>query len=159
MKKSKLLSIFLVAIMIVTLLPVSSLLGSNAGTVQAATSHTQDEAINWVKSKIGKTVDYDGAYGGQCADLIFAYYNYLGVKPVMGNGADFATNKLPSGWTRYSADKCKPQKGDILVWTGGTSNYGHVAIYESDDGLSFNDNWPSFSCLYEQTFPIHQYII
>lgn len=35
-----------------------------------ATSKTSDEAINWVKSQVGNSVDADGAYGVQCVDLI-----------------------------------------------------------------------------------------
>ena len=44
-----------------------------------ATSKTSDEAINWVKSQVGNSIDADGAYGAQCVDLIRAYYNFLGV--------------------------------------------------------------------------------
>ncbi len=29
-----------------------------------------DEAINWVKSQVGNSIDADGAYGAQCVDLI-----------------------------------------------------------------------------------------
>lgn len=42
-----------------------------------ATSKTSDEAINWVKSQVGNSIDADGAYGAQCVDLIRAYYNFL----------------------------------------------------------------------------------
>ena len=41
-----------------------------------ATSKTSDEAINWVKSQVGNSIDADGAYGAQCVDLIRAYYNF-----------------------------------------------------------------------------------
>lgn len=33
-----------------------------------------DDAINWVKSQVGKGLDYDGVYGNQCVDLICYYY-------------------------------------------------------------------------------------
>ena len=96
-----------------------------------ATDKTADDAISWVKSQIGKSIDYDGAYGAQCVDLILAYYNYLGVPTSSGNGKDYATNTLPSGWTRIAG--AVPQKGDILVYGASDSNpYGHVAIYESE---------------------------
>ena len=58
-----------------------------------ATSKTSDEAINWVKSQVGNSIDADGAYGAQCVDLIRAYYNFLGVAQVRGNGCDYATDK------------------------------------------------------------------
>ena len=100
-----------------------------------ATSKTQSEAINWVKSKVNQAIDADGVYGAQCVDLIRAYYNYLGVEQVAGNGCDYATNTLPSGWQRIQG--AQPQKGDILVYTGG---YGHVAIYESDY-ITYHQNY------------------
>lgn len=57
-----------------------------ASTSAKATSKTSDEAIAWVKSQCGKSIDYDDVYGAQCVDLIKAYYAYLGVSPVTGNG-------------------------------------------------------------------------
>ena len=96
-----------------------------------ATSRTPDDAISWLYSVSGQAIDWDGVYGAQCVDLIKAYYNYLGVSPVTGNGKDYATNALPSGWTRVQGGT--PQKGDILVYGASSSNqYGHVAIYESE---------------------------
>ena len=96
-----------------------------------ATNKTQTDALNWVKSQVGKTLDYDGAYGGQCVDFIMFYYTFLGVNAVGGNGCDYAWNSLPSGWTRVQGGT--PQPGDILVYSGTSAYpYGHVAIYESD---------------------------
>ena len=120
--KKRLLSLFLTLILMVGYLPLAA----------SATSRTADEAIAWAKSKVGQSIDYDGAYGAQCVDLILAYYNYLGVSTVSGNGKDYAWNALPSGWTRVEGGA--PQKGDILVYSGTSDNgyYGHVAIYESD---------------------------
>ena len=112
----------------------------NCNYVYAYTAHTSNEAIDWLKSQVGKSIDYDGSYGAQCVDLILAYYNYLGVNTVRGNGKDYATNELPSGWTRY--ENGIPKKGDILVYTNGS--YGHVGIYESDSSSyhqNFNHNY------------------
>lgn len=96
-----------------------------------ATGRTADEAIAWAQSMVGKSIDVDGYYGAQCVDLIMAYYDYLEGYHVSGNGCDYATNALPSGWQRIP--NARPQKGDILVYTGTSANpYGHVAIYESD---------------------------
>ena len=93
-----------------------------------ATSKTADEAIEWVKSQVGKSIDYDGAYGAQCVDLILAYYNYLGAPTSTGNACDYTWNTLPDGWQRLEG--VEPQKGDILVYTD--SSYGHVGLYESE---------------------------
>ena len=73
--------------------------------------HTQAEAIDWVQNQVGKSIDYDGAYGVQCVDLAKAYYAYLGVDAVSGNGSDYTYNTLPSGWTRIQG--AQPQTGDI----------------------------------------------
>ena len=96
------------------------LLGTSKSSAMSA-----DEAIDWVKGQCGQTI-----YGGECVGLIQAYYDHLGLNRdgVYGNACDYATNKVPDGCTRLQG--VQPQKGDILVYTGGT--YGHVAIYESD---------------------------
>ncbi len=120
------------------LLLIIILLSSNY--VYAYTAYTSTQSIDWVKSQVGKSIDYDGYYGAQCVDLILAYYNYLGVKTARGNGKDYATNELPLGWNRY--ENGIPQKGDILVYTNG--EYGHVGIYESDSSSyhqNFNHNY------------------
>lgn len=103
------------------------------------------EGLAWVKSRVGTKVDPDGSYGAQCVDLIMAYYQYLGENWVLGNGCDYATNKLPSGWVRIKDGK--PQPGDIIIYGAYAGNqYGHVAIYESD------------TITYHQNFTGHQYI-
>jgi uncharacterized repeat protein (TIGR02543 family) len=106
----------------------------------AASAATQQEAVNWAKSQIGKSIDYDNAYGAQCVDLTKAYYHYLGVGAVLGNGVDYARNALPSGWQRiqyYSGFVAQP--GDIAVWTWNAlaGNYGHVGIIINADSNGF----------------------
>ena len=96
-----------------------------------AIDKSASQGVSWVQKQVGKSIDYDGAYGAQCVDLVKAYYAYLGVSPVRGNGVDYTGNSLPAGWERVKGGK--PQPGDILVYSGNGSNpYGHVGIYESD---------------------------
>ena len=91
--KKQVLSLLLVMLMVVSLVPMSALAATNG--------HTANEAIGWVQSQVGKALDYDGVYGAQCVDLIKYYYDYLGCASyARGNGSDYATNALPSGWTR-----------------------------------------------------------
>ncbi len=111
---------------------------------EAYVAHSQTEAVSWAKSKVGTKV---GA--GQCVSLITAYYSYLGVSSVSGDGCDYATNSLPSGWTRikyYSGFVAQP--GDIAVWTWNkwAGNYGHVGIVGSADssGFTFYDQGASY---------------
>mgnify|MGYP004506804831 CR=1 FL=1 len=122
--KKRVLSLLLVLLMVVSLVPISASAATNG--------HTAQEALAWVRSQLGKSLDYDGVYGAQCVDLIKYYYDYLGCASyARGNGADYASNTLPSGWARYKG--AQPQPGDILVYGASSSNpYGHVAIYEAD---------------------------
>jgi fibronectin type 3 domain-containing protein len=102
-------------------------------TANASTNgHTAQEALAWTRAQLGKSLDYDGVYGAQCVDLIKYYYEFLGCASyARGNGCDYATNALPSGWARYQG--AQPQPGDILVYSATSEYpYGHVAIYEAD---------------------------
>lgn len=122
--KKNLLKLLVIAVVLMAIFALQAIFSNKT---LAYTAHTADEAINWAKSQVNKGLDYDGAYGCQCVDLIMFYYQYLGVSPVSGNGCDYSWNALPAGWQRLQG--VQPQKGDILVYTNG---YGHVAIYESD---------------------------
>lgn len=104
-----------------------------------------DDAIDWVKNQVGTFIDVDGAYGAQCVDLIKAYYIFLGQSQPFGNGADYAVNALPEGWTRIQG--AVPEKGDVLVYAASIDHpYGHVGIYESD------------FVTYHQNFGIQKYV-
>ena len=96
----------------------------------SATNKTRDEALNWIRSQVGQQKG-----DGQCVALIKAYYEYLGVSAVSGNGADYSWNTVPAGWQRIAG--AQPQPGDILVYTGG---YGHVAIYEANS-ITYHQNY------------------
>lgn len=105
----------------------------------AYTAHSQSEAVSWANSQVSKSLDYDGVYGAQCVDLIKYYYKYLGVNPVTGNGSDYASNSLPSGWSRikyYSGFVA--QAGDIAVWSYLSSSAGHVGIVTSANSSGMN---------------------
>ena len=106
----------------------------------ASFDKTADDAVNWVVKQHTEGVGYeydgytgeyvDGSWvyiGPQCVDLIVGYMDYISGTHTRGNGKDYATNYLPSGYSR--TEKGIPQKGDILVWT--TGQFGHVAIVTS----------------------------
>ena len=119
---------------------------------QASTGgHSADDAINWVRSQVGKGLDYDGAYGNQCVDLICYYYKYLGQTSPGGNAIDYTSNKLPSGWSRIQG--AQPQKGDILVYSGG--EFGHVAIY-ANDYESYHQNFNKHKYIEKITYKYNQ---
>ena len=120
---------------------------------------SQAYALQWVQARVDEAwaVDYDGVFGCQCVDLIKAYYDYLGVGAVTGNGRDYVDNYLPDGmnrYTYYAGTSLEP--GDVAVWTG--SGNGHVAIVTYSDqngfqcaeinyaGQSFcTSNWRNYS--------------
>lgn len=133
MKTSKrVLSLLLTIVMILSIVPLATVQSS-------AASITKGQAVTWANAQIGKSLDQDGVYGAQCVDLIRYYYSYLGVSPVSGNGCDYATNALPTGWTRIQYyNGFVPQPGDIAVWTYASSAYGHVAIVTSADSSKMN---------------------
>lgn len=127
---------------IVMLLSITTGLNFSA---QAA-SHTQAEAVSWAKSKVDKALDYDGKYGAQCVDLIYYYYQYLGVPISWESAEGFRWNNLPSGWQRIKySNGFVAQPGDIAVWkvnhdcgTFSTDGSGHIGIIVSADKSGFN---------------------
>ncbi|MBQ4630630.1 MAG: CHAP domain-containing protein [Clostridia bacterium] len=90
----------------------------------------------FVKTYLGKAVDFDKAAGKQCVDLIklylkdcfninagawgnaHAYYDYYSARPALK--ANFIRIK--------NSRKFVPMKGDICVWSKKMNKYGHVAI-------------------------------
>ena len=86
--------------------------------VQAADNDSASAAVDWARSKIGQSIDYDGVYGAQCVDLAYAYVAYLGHSELIsGDAIDFAYKTLPSGWSYQSS----PQAGDIVIWDKGVN--------------------------------------
>ena len=97
---------------------------------------SQSQALSWLHNAVGVSIDFDGAYGAQCVDLLKAYYDYLGVGAQHGNAQDYRSNFLPEGWQRIEG--ADPLPGDILIYIGGT--YSHVAVYESEYS-TYHQNW------------------
>jgi len=105
---------------------------------------SQSDAKTWATSQIDKSIG-----GGECVDLIKAYYAYLGQATPFGNAYEYFTNKLPSGWQTYpKTSDFIPQPGDIGVWDANlpySNGNGHVAIIISANLTGFSSidqNWP-----------------
>ena len=160
--KKRGLSILLALCMVLALLPA---LGTQANA--ATGGHTRAEAVAWAQSQNGATLDYDGVYGAQCVDLIKYYYAYLGDNAgyARGNANEYASNTLPSGWTRVYGDY---QPGDVAVFKTnyndyndngslimGTGSLGHVSIITEVNGgwfTSMNQNHAGHSYCESKTF-------
>lgn len=133
--KKRFLSVVLCLCMVVGMVPAI------ITTVQASTNgHTRDEAVSWARSKIGTADDFDGNYGAQCVDLIYAYYTYLGQRHPGGHAYYYMSNALPSGWTRYTNGQTTPQPGDVVVYNAYEYNAawtGHVGIVVESNSQNY----------------------
>lgn len=102
----------------------------------------------------GKSIDYDGAYGVQCTDLIKLYVEKVfGVSAgsaSWGNAKYYYTNtpaKLKNITTKIAnTASFVPKKGDIMVWNGNVGGgAGHVAICTGEGTTSYfysyDQNW------------------
>ena len=97
----------------------------------------------WINSVNGKTIDMDGAYGGQCWDLWSSYArNVYGIpaadtNTVDGYAASVYTARydrsraLQNAFTKESANYT-PTYGDVAFWK--RSGMNHVAIVVRDNG-------------------------
>ena len=94
------------------------------------------EVENWYKPLLGKVIDADGAYPGQCVDLIHRFGQDLhGHGSTWGNGDALADNLIKNrGYARVSVSSTW-QIGDVVSkWTGWYG--GHVFIVLEDLGAS-----------------------
>lgn len=97
----------------------------------------------WINSVNGKTIDMDGAYGGQCWDLWSSYARNVYSIPaadtntVDGYAASVYTQRynrskaLQNTFTKESANYT-PVYGDVAFWK--RSGMNHVAIVIKDNG-------------------------
>lgn len=100
---------------------------------------------------IGKKVDFDGFYGGQCVDLYRQYVkDVLGYpqSPGVGGAAEIWDSASPEYYDFIkNTPTGVPQPGDIVIWNrraGG--GFGHVAIFLRGDinrFTSLDQNWPT----------------
>lgn len=108
----------------------------------------------------GKTIDYDGAYSGQCMDVMNQFR--LDVHNDSSNQLRAAT--AYQSWLKGGQDYDKihyqpglaPQEGDIVYWSDQyIKGTGHVAIATNKANqsvfTSFDQNWPVGSkCHYQE---------
>ena len=110
----------------------------------------------FVSKYLGKSTDYDGAYGVQCVDLIKAYlHDVFGVTAgSWGNARFYWINFALHAPLKANFDKIKntaqlvPKRGDIVVWNNSVGNgCGHIAIATGEGDTrsfySYEQNWNS----------------
>lgn len=107
---------------------------------------------------LGKKIDFDGVYGGQCVDLFLQYnkevVNNITPLPVVG-AKDYWSNydrdpALKNAYTKISNSATNvPEEGCVLIFKDMPNNpFGHVSIFiEGTDMIftSFDQNWPTLN--------------
>lgn len=109
----------------------------------------------FVEKYLGKKIDWDGYYGGQCVDLFRQYIDDVLKFPQpkgVGGAKDFWPNYDTDNALKNYYDKIPntptavPSAGDVMLWNekaGG--GWGHVAVFlegNANTFTSFDQNWP-----------------
>lgn len=114
----------------------------------------------FIKNRLGKANDYDGAAGVQCVDLIKCYlHDVFEIEPgAWGDAHCYYDNfddlpLLKSNFTRIEyTPGFVPQKGDIAVWkcSLNSGGHGHAAICsgkgDAEYFYSCDQNWGDKPC-------------
>lgn len=116
---------------------IASLLVSGmllAGSVNSVSATSVNQSTNWVSQTIGKSYDFDGAYGYQCFDYVNQYAHDLFGTSFSGGGAiDLLNTGNKNGFKVIRAGNSTPQPGDIFILSTPGNPYGHTGIVISSD--------------------------
>ena len=115
-------------------------------------------AFQLAETVLGQTIDMDGSYPGECADLA----NWIGAQygvPLYGNGNQIGIANGPNLYNvadviPYSAGEAL-QIGDVLSLAEGT--YGHVLVYGGgplNNALIIDQNYAGVKRVQKRTGPI-----
>lgn len=178
--RGRLLAGMLAAALLCTAVPETAYADdSETIAVASVNGYSRESAVEWIKGKIDTAVDYDGAYGVQCVDLVNWYISTLGHR--LGSiGYAYNLHRyteaqlgLPSwGWARYGNSET-PKPGDIVVFDAyayGAYSTGHCGLiyavdankyyYVDYNGTNHNDSGKSrdkglheFSSVIRPDFP------
>lgn len=107
----------------------------------------------------GKEIDTDGAYGGQCMDLMHQYlldvYNLpLSLFAAPTAYAAYQGANDPRFTKTANSPTGVPEKGDLVFWNTGIGSAGHVAVFLEGDVntfTSFDQNFPTGSLCHKQS--------
>ncbi|MEF9623798.1 N-acetylmuramoyl-L-alanine amidase [Streptococcus dysgalactiae] len=98
---------------------------------------TVDEVIADVDSFVGRCLDMDGYWGGQCMDVIERVASHFG-KYLGGNAIDGLTNAQRLGWpVIMNVWGVNPKRGDVGVMSVPGHGFGHIFLVTKDsDGVT-----------------------
>lgn len=115
---------------------------------------------DFIAKYAGKGIDFDGAYGDQCVDLMNQYLvDVLGITnpiQVLGGATAYQIyqNSNDSRFTKIDNTPTGiPQAGDIVFWNTTVGAAGHVDVFISGDAnnfIGFDQNWPVGSLCHQQ---------
>lgn len=105
---------------------------------------TLSESLDWIKKQVGKSLDFDGMYGAQCADLPRFYVQFLG--EAQYGRTPSAKNLWTTEWPGAFHKSDKPEVGAIAVFDATPTNVdGHCSLVTRVDGpakfQSMDQNW------------------
>lgn len=103
----------------------------------------------FISAHKGKAMDYDGVAGCQCIDLCKYYLDEVfGLTPGAWGDAHCwyeNYNSIPTLKDNFkriaNTPDFIPQKGDIMVWGQGLSEWGHVAICSGEGDTNWFNSW------------------
>lgn len=92
----------------------------------------------YVRSVLGRPIDFDKAHGAQCTDLAQHYTVAMGGPKIWGNGRDWWVQGRASGFYVGVSRDTPGRKGDVACWgaTGNGGEWGHVAPVLQDQGTT-----------------------
>lgn len=135
---------------------VNKLLGTSVTEANASASNKYLTYDQFESKYLGKALDFDGVAGVQCVDLVDQYLlECFGITGVWVNGAKDLYNNfnnypaLVKAFTRVANTReLVIQKGDIVVWGGGSWGYCGIGTGEG------NIDW--FVSIEENTLGKHE---
>jgi hypothetical protein len=90
-------------------------------TLEGQFAFSSEDGLAWARAQLGKYIDVDGAYGAQCVDLIYAYYEYLGVGRRGGNGRGGIVRADRNNRDRLAFELPTELLGQIAVYFAGAN--------------------------------------
>ena len=134
----KILSIFLALLMIISIIPMSSITASAASVMK-----TQAEAVAWLNQQTNSLYG-----GGQCTEFVSAYMNWLITGSATASGS-YIVPQWPQGYVTFAQSDPQnwtvikneistvPQPGDIFV--SGNTHTGVVIVPDGTRGATIVD--------------------
>ncbi len=116
----------------------------------------QDKISQFFLKWNGIGCDFDGAYGFQCMDVYQQYNKEVTGATITPSNAIDVINKYDKNTYDFIPNSPSnfPSCGDVVLWTNGIGQYGHISVCWFADSLhfvSFDQNFPVGSLCHFQS--------